>query len=377
MNLTLDARLINTSGIGVYLQNVLQSERLLKYDLRILYKADEKDFFKTIGEKAKMVEYNASLYSIKELLQTPATTKHTDIFWSPHFNVPLINFASKLKVVTIHDVFHLAHYHTLTMAQKLYAALMYKKAVTDSDIIFTVSHQSKKEIINYTKAKADKIKVVYNGIDYVKFNTILNEEEKKAVTNKYDIHFPFLLFVGNVKPHKNLHNALLGFKNYLLENKKEASAIKFVIVGKREGFITGDNKINDIVQDPVLKDRVHFTGWVLHEHLAALYQQAQAFIFPSFYEGFGFPPLEAMAAGCPVISSNASCMPEVYGDAALFFNPANPIEIGAAIHQILTDHICKKELIQKGLIQSKKYNWHESINTKMNWIETMCPISVS
>ena len=118
--LTIDARLINSSGIGVYLQNILKSDRLKNYNLKILCKEDEVIFFKDIAAYAEIVAYNAPLYSIKELLQTPAKTLNTDIFWSPHFNVPLFNFAKKLKVVTIHDVFHLAHYNTLTTGQKIY-----------------------------------------------------------------------------------------------------------------------------------------------------------------------------------------------------------------------------------------------------------------
>ncbi len=373
MNLTIDARLINSSGIGVYLQNILKSERLKKYNLTLLYKEEELSYFKNIAAYAKMIAYNAPLYSLQELLQTPAKTREADIFWSPHFNVPIVNVAKKLKVVTIHDVFHLAHYNTLSTGQKIYAKLMYQKAVISSDIIFTVSETSKKEIIKYTGAVADKIKVVYNGIDFQQFNTILNKEAKLKVLEHYNINSPFVLFVGNVKPHKNLRNALLGFKEYLLNVK--SSDTKFVIVGRREGFITGDTEINTMVQDPVLKDKVHFTGWVRHEDLPALYQQAKAFVFPSFYEGFGFPPLEAMAAGCPVISSNASCMPEIYGEAALFFNPVSTIEIGQAIHRILHDVEVRNNLIEKGLQQSKKYNWQQSIDTKMNWIETYCPLS--
>ncbi len=373
MNLTIDARLINSSGIGVYLQNVLKSERLNNYSLKLLYKEEELSFFKNIAANAELIPYNAPLYSLQELLLTPAKTSNTDIFWSPHFNVPVMNFAKKLKVVTIHDVFHLAHYNTLSTGQKIYAKLMYQKAVQSSDIIFTVSETSKKEIIKYTGAVADKIKVVYNGIDFQQFNTILNKEAKQKVLDNYSIDFPFVLFVGNVKPHKNLRNALLGFKEYLLNEK--TTDVKFVIVGRREGFITGDTGINTMVQDPVLKDKVHFTGWVQHEDLPALYQQAKAFVFPSYYEGFGFPPLEAMAAGCPVISSNASCMPEIYGEAALFFNPSNTNEIGEALNHILNDEEVRINLIEKGFQQSKKYNWQESIDTKMNWIEAHCPLS--
>lgn len=369
MNLTIDARLINSSGIGVYIQNILKSSRLKNYQLRLLYKDAEIDFFNELTSFAEMVPFNAALYSIGELVKTPQKTRHSDVFWSPHFNVPIMNFAKKLKVVTIHDVFHLAHFDTLSKMQQVYAKVMYQRAVQSSDIIFTVSESSKNEIIRYTNAREEKIKVVYNGIDFAKFNTPINTDARAMVLQQYGIEFPFILFVGNVKPHKNLYHALLGFKSYLSKYKGDSDHLRFVIVGKREGFITGDTSIGSLVLDPVLKDRVHFTGWVLHEHLPALYQVANAFVFPSFYEGFGFPPLEAMAAGCPVISSNSSCMPEIYGDAAYFFAPDNIEQIGNAIHSILTDSSLRNALIQKGIRQALKYNWKYSIDAKLDWIE--------
>lgn len=368
MKLTIDARLINSSGIGVYIQNIIRSSLIFNYDLTLLYKSVDKDFYIDMSSKVKLKEYNAELYSIKELLHTPAKTRNTDIFWSPHYNVPLLNFASKLKVVTIHDVFHLAYYHTLSAAQKVYAKLMISRAVK-SDLIFTVSEFSKAEIVKYTKCNPDNIKVIYNGIDFKKFSIKTSEEQKQSVLAKYKITTPFILFVGNVKPHKNLKNALSGFKEFVSNNSSLSANYKFVIAGKREGFITGDKDIYTLLSDPFYKNKVQFTGWVDDEDLPLLYQQALTFIFPSLYEGFGFPPLEAMSAGCPVISSNAACLPEMYGDAALYFNPLNSSEIAETLLTVINNESIRESLIQNGKIQAKKYNWDETINKKLKFIE--------
>lgn len=367
MNLTIDARLISSSGIGVYLQNIIKSDLLLQYDLVFLYKEADKSYFNQVKTHANLVRYDAELYSVKELLDSPAKTRKTDIFWSPHYNVPLFNFAKKLKVVTIHDVFHLAYYHTLSLKQKLYAKTMINRAISNTDIIFTVSNFSKREIIKYTGCNADKIKVVYNGIDYDKFSCSFTALQKASVLTKYGLKLPYILFVGNVKPHKNLKNALLGFKKFIERGGVKFQEFEFVIAGKREGFIIGDLEIEGLLSDSFFKNKVRFTGWVTDEELPVLYQSAATFIFPSIYEGFGFPPLEAMAAGCPVVSSNAACLAEVYGDAVLYFDPLNPLEIANALLKVQEEE-ARAGLIKKGLTQSAKYKWSNAVSQKLNFI---------
>lgn len=369
MKLTIDARLISSSGIGVYVQNIIRSSLFLNYNLTLLYRETDKNYFNDIKTCSNLIRYDAELYSIKELLYTPAKTKNTDIFWSPHYNVPVFNFASKLKIVTIHDVFHLAYYHTLSAAQKVYAKYMIRHAVRSSDIIFTVSNFSKSEIVKHTQCDSNKIKVVYNGIDFNRFSAEFSNEQKQSILAKYKINAPFILFVGNVKPHKNLKNALLGFKEFIVKKTSLSANLQFVIAGKREGFITGDKDISKLLFDPLYAERVQFTGWVDDEDLPALYQQALTFIFPSLYEGFGFPPLEAMAAGCPVISSNAACLPEVYGDAALYFDPLKPTEIAEALSLVMYQENVRKRLVENGKGQAMKYSWDEAIKEKVKFIE--------
>lgn len=368
-NLTIDARLITNSGIGVYLQNLLKSPLLGNYNLKLLYRHKDKEKFTNLPFTAKLVRYDAGLYSLQELLQTPAKTKGSDVFWSPHYNIPLFSFASKLKVVTIHDVYHLAYFDTLHAKEKVYARLMMKWAVRYSDIIFTVSNFSKKEIIKYTGCKAEKIHVIYNEINFEKYNNKIDADIAANVLKKYKISGSYFLSVGNVKPHKNLRKALEGYKVFLQKHRSNYSDIKFVIVGKREGFITGDKELQTLISDPFFESKVLFTGWMSDEDLPVLYQNASLFIFPSLYEGFGFPPLEAMAAGCPVISSNAACMPEIYEDAAKYFDPSGSNSIANALFDMISNTAVRNEFIAKGLLHSKKFNEKAGIRKSLDIIE--------
>lgn len=240
---------------------------------------------------------------------------------------------------------------------------------TSSDIIFTVSQFSKDEIVRYTRCDPKKIYVVYNGIDFNKFSRKLEKHLQALILQKYNLFHPYFLYVGNVKPHKNLTKALLGYKLYVEGLDSSVAQTKFVIVGKREGFITGDEEVAKLLSQPFFKTNVTFTGWVANEDLAVIYQNAALFIFPSVYEGFGFPPLEAMAAGCPVISSNAACLPEIYGDSAFYFDPYNEQQISQAITTVMTGNQVRSALVEKGTAKSKEFDWNRSVERKLAIIE--------
>jgi glycosyltransferase involved in cell wall biosynthesis len=367
MKLTLDARLIGGSGIGVYIQNLVKNPLLHRFDLELLVHHEHIAFAKNICPQAKVKEYNAGIYSIKELIASPLKTLNTNIFWSPHYNIPVLNFASDLKITTIHDVYHLAYSDTLSIKQKLYGETMIRRAVNYSDLVYTVSNFSKSEIIKKIKCDPDKINVVYNGIDFSRFIKVFSRKEGQAIFNKYSLPELYVLFVGNVKPHKNLKTALLGFKYYC--QSSPSTNLKFVIAGKKDGFITGDEEVKKMIEEPFFKEKVQFTGWISDEDLPLIYQKASLFIFPSIYEGFGFPSLEAMAAGCPVISSNSACMPEIYDDAALYFYPLDKKGIGERIHEVLHNSEIRAELVKKGLKKAQEYSWDEAVKQKLLLIE--------
>ena len=353
--LIIDVRMIHASGIGIYIQSIIP---LIKknFDLILIGKEQEISQY-SWSKDIKIIKANSPFYSIDEQLELPYKIPNGSLFWSPHYNVPILPIKIKKRLVTIHDVFHLAFFDTLNIKQKMYAKFIMKAATNLSGHIITVSKFSKSEIIKYTKTSPSKITVIYNGIDHIKFTKIRNGELLKEIKGKYGLPDRFILFVGNVKPHKNLKTLIKAIS--ILQNKKALYDYFLVIVGKKEGFITGDKDIEHLIGSLSLEPYIKFTGFVKDEDLSVIYNLASALIFPSLYEGFGFPPLEAMACGCPVVLSNAASLPEVCGSAALYCNPFDYQDISSKIKTIIENASIREELIKKGYLQAKKYSWEK------------------
>lgn len=354
--LVIDARLIKASGIGVYLKNIIPS---LLDDFKITLLGDiEQLMQEEWSRRTQIISCQAPIYSIKEQLALRNKIPTCDLLWSPHYNIPLLPIKAKKRVVTIHDVYHLAYKHTLTSPQKLYSKLLLNAAVRVSDKIITVSNFSKSEIIKYTNARQELVHVVHNGVDRNRFAN----SNRKELSEAAKMQFPFLkkkfiLFVGNVKPHKNLLTLLHAFNSL----QEEFLDYYLVIVGKREGFITGDTQIAALIeQQEFLQKRVIFTGHVPDEILPSLYRAASLFVFPSFYEGFGLPPLEAMASGCPVVASCAASIPEICGDAAEYFDPHDPIALANTIYRVLNSVKVQEKLIENGSKQIRNFTWSKA-----------------
>jgi len=357
MQLAIDFRMHNASGIGTYIKNIVPF-LIDKFEVILLGNIEEikqYDFF----DKIEVIEVNSKIYSIKEQIELFQKIPKVDIFWSPHYNIPILLIKAKKRIVTIHDVFHLAFLDSLSFKQKLYAKFVINQAVKKSDIILTVSKFSKAEIIKYTNTKKE-INIVYNAIDFKKFKKIDDIQRLNKIKLKYSLPSNFLLFVGNVKPHKNLKNLLLAIKD-LDKN--------LVIVGKKAGFITGDDSINGLIKENNLKDKIYFTGYVDDEDIPYIYNLADIFVFPSLYEGFGIPPLEAQACGTPVICSNIASLPEVGKDSVIYCNPYDINEIKEKIELLIENEKLRKELIQKGFENIKRFSWEKSAKKIIEIIE--------
>lgn len=360
--ITIDARMINSSGIGRYLQSILPPLiSHFKYVILLGNKSEIEESLKL--SNLDVIEFRAPIYSLKEQIEYSKIIPPCDIFFSPHYNIPLLPIKAKKRIVTIHDVFHLAFYNTLTLSQKIYSKIVINKALKKSDAIITVSNFSKQEIIKYTSNKySNKIGVIHNGVD-------IGEIHRSIHSNCLDIN-SYFLFVGNVKPHKNLKRAVEAYKLFIDSCKEQKEIPHLIIVGKKEGFITGDGNIIEYIENnQLLRKHINFTGWVSDDELNNLYSNALCLLFPSYYEGFGFPPLEAMAIGTPCIVSNIACIPEICSDAALYFNPFDVESIKMSMQQISEDSILRKNLIERGYDNIKKFNWNESIQNHINIFE--------
>jgi glycosyltransferase involved in cell wall biosynthesis len=262
----------------------------------------------------------------------------------------------------------LAFFNELSLPKKIYAKIFFGGAMRLSDKIITISQFSKNELIKYTAKKyASKIEVIYRFV-----GDVIDSQQniKEQASAKKDEQF--FLFVGNVKPNKNLKNALLGFKHAITNNKNLAQNCIFTIVGKKDGFITGDPEISAMIEkDVVLQEKVQFTGHMSDKELIGLYQHALALVFPSYYEGFGLPPLEAMYFGCPTICSNAASIPEICGDASLYFNPSVPAEIGEKMMDIYSSPDLRESLKEKGTRQVNKYSKETAIKEHLRLFDNL------
>ena len=341
LKLVLDYRMSANSGIGVYLTKISEVLDQKKHlEIRLLDSSSR-------AYKAKNISFKSRIYSLKEQLVFPFIIPSADFFWSPHYNVPILPIRAKHRVVTIHDVCHLALSDQLSFFQRLYARIMIRLAVKFSDIIITVSEFSKSEIVRFTGTNKE-IHVVHNGVGLVDYS--LGEEESQILLD------PYILYVGNVKPHKNLGRALLAFES-LAEKYPDH---KLVIVGKKENFINGDD---DFLNKAVLNESVLFTGYVDDSVLGRYYKGATLLLFPSLYEGFGLPPLEAQSYGCAVACSNAASLPEVCGDAALYFDPYDVEDISAKLEALLESEQLRSQLRIKGFENIKRFSWEKASNT--------------
>jgi glycosyltransferase involved in cell wall biosynthesis len=280
-----------------------------------------------------------------------ARQHHLDIVHDPTGIFPLALTSSR-KVVSIHDVFSYVSPETSTAADRLIYRLWLPLAVRRTDAVITVSLQSKKDILRYLPVRADMMTVIpeaagsnFQPMPRVNVETILK---------KNGIDFPYILYVGSVEPRKNLLRLLKAYARV----RESLSGRKLVVVGARNIWLS--TPLTEEIRRLNIEPWVHFTGYVEDEDLPAFYNGADVFVFPSLYEGFGLPVLEAMGCGTPVITSNVSSLPEVAGDAAVLVDPYNIEGIASAMQQVLEDPHLSNELREKGLARAKQFSWERT-----------------
>ena len=347
-SLAIDFRMCRSSGIGTYISS-LASQLVNTFDITLLCEGSMLNGF-DFASSVRHVETKAKIYSIHEQLELFAKVPKCDVFWSPHYNVPVLPVRAKKRMVTIHDTYHLiAGSGLFSPIQRLYAKSMMGSASFLSDAVLTVSEFSKAEILKHCKVNASKIHIVHNAVD----ENYCVGAEKIPVHEKFNLPEKYLLFVGNIKPNKNLVTLLKAVE--LMDN------IDLVVVGKREGFITGDSAVGRVIErSEILKRRVFFTGVVDNKDLSAIYLNASVFVFPSLYEGFGIPPLEAQRCGCPVVSSSWASLKEVCGESVLYCDPMNEEDVAEKVTFVLNSSEIRADLIKKGYANIERFSWKKS-----------------
>ncbi len=354
--IAIDARMYSESGIGRYIRNLL--EYLQKNDQEnkyyILLQKNHYDNLLFAKNFHKILAIS-KWYSIHEQFEIPKilNSLRVDLVHFPHFNVPI--FFQGKYVVTIHDLIH-QHFQmkrSTTLNPLIYTIKImgYKKvfqsALSKSLQIITPSKYVKNLLISEWQVKAEKINVTYEGVDSSLQRITKNSQlESKKILEKFDIKNDYIFYIGNAHPHKNVEGLVKAFFNL----KKANPNLQLVLSG-------ADHYFWQRIKTDYSSQGIIFTGYVTDEELAVLYSAAQLFVMPSFEEGFGIPLLEAFAHGTPVVSSFAGALPEIGGDAALYFDPNNVNDMIAKIQKILTSQSLRNDLITKGRERLKKFSW--------------------
>lgn len=346
MKIVIDGRMINESGIGRYLWNLIGNLQNLdhKNDYYILLLKRD---FKELKFSANFTKVLADFkwYTITEQIKLPRILKRikADLVHFPHFNVPI--FYKGKFVVTIHDLIHQHHstrrssfHDPLTFKlKKLGYTKVFNFALNNSSKIFTPSEFVKKQLINEWKVNKLKILVTPEAVD---------NKLATAVSSLSKISGPYLLYVGNAHPHKNVDSLIAAF----LLMKRKYKGLKLVLSGQ-------DNYFWKVIKNRYKDNDIIYTGLVSDEELSTFYKNAKIFVTASLEEGFGLPILEAMALNCPVACSDIGTFREVGGNAAIYFNPQDIEDIVDKISKVLDDEKLRKDLIVKAEIRVKLFSW--------------------
>lgn len=351
-------------GVGTYIRNVV----------RALGRLDRSNEYLLIGLPAKIEEigplpsnfHPVPLISPERSLQGYREFRNAlkrldcDLVHIPNlFSIP--RALPCPYVMTVHDM--LDHMSTAPEKSAWWRSIYFKmtrRVLRGAERIFAVSKFTKGEIEKLFEIPPDRIDVVYNAIDERFLHGHATAADREMIAQRYQVTYPFLLYAGRVSPHKNVVRMIEAFSALKTELQRDGlyPDLKLIIIGDD---LSGNPDLRRTVVRSGVQNDVRFLGFVPIEVLRIFYDEAKVFVFPSLYEGFGLPPLEAMAHGTPVVTSNVSSLPEVVGTAAVLVNPENVFEIMRALHCVLTDQALRARLKERGCRQVAKFSWDASV----------------
>jgi glycosyltransferase involved in cell wall biosynthesis len=361
MRIGVDARLIHhqPAGISRYTWHLLQA-------LAQINQRDEFVVFQHRKHHTPLVEQNnfqratlfAPVHRPLEQWMLPAELWRfsLDLLHSTDFIPPL--YSATPAIITVHDLAFLHWPHFVTKASAAYYGQI-DRAVRHARQIIVPSENTKHDLIGQLGVPENKVSVIHEAADPC-FHPLPLEPTRQAVMQKYKLPVRYILFVGTIEPRKNVAGLLRAFHH--LREKYNIPDVALVIAGSH-GWLYEETL--ESVQKLNLQRSTFFLGRIPDEELRQLYVAARCHVHPAHYEGFGLPPLEAMACGTPTIVSNCSSLPEVVGDAALLVNPKDPEEIAVAMHRLLTDDDLHAELREKGLRRARCFSWETAARTTL------------
>ncbi|HEY4903450.1 MAG TPA: glycosyltransferase family 1 protein [Candidatus Sulfotelmatobacter sp.] len=364
VKIAIDIRRMTDFGVGTYIRNVV----------RTLGRLDGETEYLLIGPTGKVQEFGplpanfhpieiaAPERSVKGYREFRAVLKNIDcdLVHVPNlFSVP--RALPCPYVMTVHDMLeHMARAREQSGFWRSVHFQLTKRVLGGAARIFAVSNFTKNEMEKLFEIPAERIEVVYNAIDERFLHGHASAADRQLIVQRYQVTYPFLLYAGRISPHKNVVRMIEAFSalKTQLEKDGELPDLKLIIIGDD---LSGNPDLRRTVVRSGVNNDVRFLGFVPIEVLRIFYDMAKIFVFPSLYEGFGLPPLEAMAHGTPVVASNVSSLPEVVGNAAVLVNPENVFEIMRALHRVLIDQTLRDRMKERSYQQAAKFSWEKSV----------------
>jgi len=364
VKVAIDIRRMTEFGIGTYIRNVVKT----------LARLDHESKYFLVGSPEKVGEFGAlpgNFHAVrledredtlKGSVEFRAIVRRLEcdvahiphLFWIPR-GLPCP------YIVTVHDL--LEHMYGARDGSNLRRRMhlqLTRRALRKAARVLAVSQFTKCEIEKILAIPDARVEVVYNAIDERFLHGHASEADRQLIAQRYQVNYPFLLYAGAIRPHKNVVRIIEAFSALKTELQKEnvIPDLKLIIIGDD---LSGHPDLRRTVVRSGVQNDVRFLGFVPIEVLRIFYDVAKLFVFPSLYEGFGLPPLEAMAHGTPVVTSNTSSLPEVAGNASLLVNPENVFEIQRAMQKALLDPVLRQRMKQRGYEQAKRFSWTSSV----------------
>jgi glycosyltransferase involved in cell wall biosynthesis len=357
-SVAIDARKIRDFGIGTYIRNLVRELAELDGENRyvLLTGAPGKEILTGLPDNFEVVIQRSPVYSMREqlALSWALLRLRVDLFHATHYVLPMV--VPCKAVVTIHDIIHLLYPKFLPNRLAFYyAARMIRRSLSRGDRVISVSETTKRDLMKYFRIGGGKIEVIHNGIEDA-FRHELAVEDRDRWLKNLGVERPYVLFVGNPKkPHKNLDNVVKAYARAL--KMQQDLPHRLVCVGDRTGV---EFKVRQRASQLGIEDRVVLLGHVAQEALPAVYQGAALFLFPTLYEGFGLPVVEAMASGLPVITSNTSALKEIGAGYADLVNPLDVEGMAKAVVRCLSDADHRESLKKLGRRRAQDFHWKKA-----------------
>ena len=372
VKITINIRRMAEFGVGTYIRNVV----------RTLYRLDHQNEYFLIGPAAKVQEIGVLPHNFQTIpaaapertvggyreFRSALKRLNCDLVHIPNlFSVP--RFLPCPYVMTVHDMLeHMSRARQQSGFWGTWHMQMTKRVLRGAARIFAVSNFTRTEIEKLFGIPPERIEVVYNAIDERFLRGHASPADRELIAQRYQVTYPFLLYAGRISPHKNVVRMIEAFSALKAELEKEQAYpdLKLIIIGDD---LSGNPDLRRTVVRSGVQNDVRFLGFIPIEVLRIFYDSAKIFVFPSLYEGFGLPPLEAMAHGTPVVTSNVSSLPEVVGNAAVLVNPENVFEIMRALHRVLMDQPLRERMKERGYQQATKFSWESSVRRVLDVYE--------